>query len=73
MFAAAFIGLTIFSLTLLAKLGAAVPEPLLVYGWRLFGFVLLGVGGTSLVSAPAATAALGAMTMLTAGASLVSA
>ncbi|MBI3893290.1 MAG: hypothetical protein HY303_17365 [Candidatus Wallbacteria bacterium] len=72
MFAAAFIGLTVFSLSLMARFGASVPQPLLVYGWRLFGLALLSVGGVMLFGASAAAEALGSMTMLTFGAHFVS-
>ena len=74
MFAAAFIGLTIGSLTIMAKLGAAVPEPALIFGWRLFGFSLLSAAGLVLptCSPEATSTALGALGMFTAGLRLIS-
>jgi hypothetical protein len=67
MFAAAFIGLTVVSFTILARLGAPVPDALLIAGWKIFGFCLLSMGWAGLACATAAPPALGALTMMTAG------
>ena len=74
MFAAAFIGLTIVSFTILAMLGAPIPEPALVFGWRLFGVSLLSMASLTLpsCSCDATSTLLGAMGMFTAGLKLIS-
>ena len=71
MFAIAFLGITIVSLSWMQAVGFEVPSSLLRAGWKLFGIALLAMGGLGLLAPATSQIALGYMGMLTAGVRVV--